>query len=61
MDARMHMTEDRSRITHNNSTRSSTGHQVSQEKILHMTKDPKCKMYKKRDETVAHIVSACPR
>jgi len=26
-------------------------------KILHMTNDPKCRMCKEKDETVAHIVS----
>ena len=28
-------------------------------KILHTTNDPKCRMCKEKDETVAHIVSAC--
>jgi len=30
-------------------------------KILHPTNDPKCRMGKDKDETVAHIVSACPK
>jgi len=30
-------------------------------KMLHTTNDPKCRMCKEKDETVAHIVSACPK
>jgi len=30
-------------------------------KILNMTNDPKCRMCKEKDETVAHIVSACSK
>jgi len=30
-------------------------------KILHTTNDPKCRMCKEKDETVAHIVSACSK
>jgi len=30
-------------------------------KILHTTSDPKCRMCKEKNETVAHIVSACSK
>jgi len=29
--------------------------------ILHTTNDPKCRMCKEKNETVAHIVSACSK
>ena len=57
----VHRLENRNRGPDNSRSRTSPEHKQHIAKVLKKSTDPICRMYKIANETISHILTACPK